>query len=455
MEKVGERAVVLGASMAGLLAARVLADAYGEVVIVERDELPATWANRRGVPQGRHVHTLLQSGSQGLDELFPGLLQDLVRGGAPRIDDLSRLFFSIGGHVLSQEPRVAEPAYQASRPYLEGKVRARVRELANVTIVEGTDVTGLVADPESAGVVGARVRGRRPNSAEELLPADLVVDAMGRAARTPAWLEDLGYERAPEERLAVDVMYSSQAVSLRPGALSESLVLVGPVPGRPTGMALFAYESGTWIVTAIGYGGHHPPTDREGILAFVAGIAPSHVVAALMDSEPLGEVSTHRFPANQRRHYEKLRRFPEGLLVFGDSICSFNPIYGQGMSVATLEALALRHCLEHGDRQLARRFFRAAGKQVDVAWQLAVGSDLALPEVAGPRPASVRLVNAYVDRVQAVAEHDPDIAQRFLQVVSLVEPPASLFRPTVVRRVLARHRPVTSAPALSETAAAG
>ena len=440
MKRVGERAVVLGASMAGLVAARVLAEAYDEVTVVERDELPSTWANRRGVPQGRHVHAPLESGSQGLERLFPGLVHDLVRGGAPKLNDLSLLYFSVGGHLLCQDPYPAGPVYQASRPYLEGKVRARVRALPNVSLVEGTDVTGLVADPESARVVGARVRGRGTGGTEEILPADLVVDTMGRAARTPAWLEQLGYDRAPEERVNIDVKYASQAVSIRPGALAESLVLVGPVPGRAKGMALFAYESGTWLFTAMGYGDNHPPSDREGMLTFVADCAPAHVMQALRDSESLGEVSTHRFPASQRRHYEKLSRFPEGLLVFGDSICSFNPIYGQGMSVATLGALALRACLERGDRRLAQRFFRAAAKHVDVAWHLAVGSDLTLPEVEGPRPRSVRMVNAYVDRVQSAAVHDSDIAWQFLQVSSLVDPPSALFRPKVVRAVLADRR---------------
>lgn len=436
-----EHAVVLGAGLGGLLAARVLADTFDRVTVVERDTLPAAARNRQGVPQGRHVHALLPGGSNAIEELFPGLPEELVAGGASKISDYTRLrFLPDGTHRLSPLLRV-EPVYQPSRPMLEAGVRARVRDLPNVAIVEGYDIIGLTvgAGPDGDRVTGARVvRRGAPN--EETLPADLVVDSTGRGARTPAWLDELGYGRPAEEEVVIDVRYASRLVRLEPGAVPEQLVVIGANADRPGGMALAAYEDDTWLFTVSGFAGHHIEPDHERMLAYVAGFAPPHVVAALRAARPLSDVATFRFRANRRRRYDRMRRFPRGLLVFGDAMCSFNPVYGQGMSVAALEAIELRDCLRRGDRDLARRFFRAAARPIDVAWRLTVGADLALPQVAGPRPRSVRLVRAYVGHLLVAAEHDPVVAARFLRVSAFLEKPPRLMTPPIVARVIAGNR---------------
>jgi 2-polyprenyl-6-methoxyphenol hydroxylase-like FAD-dependent oxidoreductase len=438
----GNHAVVLGASMAGLLAARVLADAYERVTVVERDLLLPDFAPRRGVPQGRHVHALLARGGVVLDRLFPGFTVDAVDAGVPVADLLGECRWLFSGFKLKQSD-IGQPVLLCGRPLLEGLVRGRVRALGTVAIRDGHDVAGLLTTADRRRIAGVRVRA--DGGAEEAVEADLVLDATGRGSRTPLWLEQLGFPKPFAERIEVGVGYTSRPYRLADGALGkDKLILHGWDPGFPRGAAVAVQEDGRALLTATGILGDRPPTDPRALDEFLAGLRFPDITEALEGAEPLGDPVPFQYPANVRRRYERLRDFPDGLLVLGDALCAFDPVYGQGMTSAAMQAEALRDLLAEDAPLTWRRYFRAVAGAVEAPWRISSGSDLAFPGVVGRRTPAVRLVNAYLPRLHAAASTDPALAAAFVRVTGLLDEPRSLLRPGVVAKVLTakRARPV-------------
>ena len=433
----GEHALVVGASIAGLLAARALAEHFPHVTVVDRDTLAeGPDRPRRGVPQGGHIHALLGRGQQALEELLPGLTEELTGRGAPLGDQLgdARLYF--GGHLMARA-HSGLPLLCASRPLLEDAVRARVAATPGVDVVARCEVVGLDTSADRLRVTGARVR--RDGRAEESLPAGLVVDAGGRGSRIPTWLAALGLPTPAEDRVKIGLGYASRVYRARPSVLGGDLGIVrAPLPPRGRGGALAVLEGDRWMVTLIGVLGDHPPTDPAGFLDFARSLPEPDIHDAIATAEPLADPVPFRFPAGVRRRYERLPRFPERLLVVGDGFCSFNPIYGQGMTVAALEALALRDQLRGGRPPQPAAFHRQVARIVDAPWELAVGGDLAFPGVEGRRTPKTRLLGTYVDRLHATAATDADLAAAFLRVAALVDPPTALMNPRIALRVL-RH----------------
>jgi hypothetical protein len=252
-------------------------------------------------------------------------------------------------------------------------------------------------------------------------------------------LERLGYPRPVEESVAVDVVYRTQRLRMPPNSLKVLGGIVSPIPGRPTGIAMAASERDTFMFTAFGMAGFEPPTAFSELCRFAEELLPSDVVNALRGAECIGDTVSYRYPSSRWRRYDK-GRLPDGFVVVGDAFCSFNPIYGQGMTVAALQALALRDCLSSGPSDITRRFFRAATKPTQRAWQMAVSADLALPEIGGRSPLSTRIFNRYAGRVLAAAEHDVAALEQFVNVAWLVDSPLSLLRPSIVWRAATAHR---------------
>jgi 2-polyprenyl-6-methoxyphenol hydroxylase-like FAD-dependent oxidoreductase len=438
MEQRREHAVVLGASMAGLVTARVLTEFYDRVTVVERDELDDSAAPRRGVPQSKQPHAILARSGKILEELFPGFGRDLVAGGGYewRDGDLSRFHMRFGGHLITRSGRLPDPSavvnFFASRPYIESCVRRRVRALPTVTLLDGHGIDALTW---TAGVVtGVRVTDRAGHTSD--IAATLVVDATGRGSRTPVFLEQMGYPRPSEDQVTVNVCYASMRFRMPAEVLREYAVFDLFRPGRPRGYAMFRCENDLWTIGAATLGKDvEPPSSAADLMTFLEALMPKELFEAVQAAEPLGDVALHRYPANRWRRYDRLERIPDGLVVVGDAVCSFNPVYAQGITVAAIEATTLGDCLRRGGKNLPRRFHRAAAKAIQVAWRTSAGSDLALPEVEGQPSLSMRVANAYVERVLQAAETDPWAAQEFLSVMGMLNPPTRLLRPGMLRRV--------------------
>jgi 2-polyprenyl-6-methoxyphenol hydroxylase-like FAD-dependent oxidoreductase len=451
------QAVVLGAGMAGLLAARVLAGHFEQVTVVERDRLPEHPRFRPGVPQSRHLHVLLGRGLECLEQLFPGFEAALVAAGAPVVEGFESLWLNAAG--WSRRYRSPIRLLGASRELIEWQARTRVTALDNVQVLEGCEAVGLLTDPGRDAVTGVRLRsrdGRAEATGLVELAADLVVDASGRQSQAPQWLAELGYQPPAETTISSLLGYASRQYAIPAGFKTDwrMLVINAKPPGNARSGALVPVEGGRWMVALIGAGRDYPPTDDAGFLEFARGLRSPLLHETIKEAEPASPIYGFRNTDNRRRHFERLRRWPDQFLVIGDASCTFNPIYAQGMTVTAMTAVGLDHILterwRHSDTAplgRARRAQRQLARASAGAWTMATTEDLRYPWTEGARlDLPTRIMHRYADRVLDVANGNPKVNTAFVNVVNLRHPPASLLRPRVLLTVLARHR----APPLSD-----
>jgi 2-polyprenyl-6-methoxyphenol hydroxylase-like FAD-dependent oxidoreductase len=304
-----------------------------------------------------------------------------------------------------------------------------------------------VFDRLSGRVTGVRVRSKDGLDDRETIEADLVVDTSGRGSSSPKWLDAVGFAKPPEEQITVNLGYVTRCYRFKPEHMTKYLhgrkfVLMGAcLPDFRFG-ALLPQEGERWTVTLGGYMDDQAPVDDAGFLEFARSLQKPEIFNVIQDAEPLTPLTAYRFVSNTRRHYEKLARFPEGYLVYGDALCSFDPVYGQGMTVACVESQALRECLAKGIQRIARRFFQMASRLIDTPWQIAVGSDLQNPRVEGRRTAQVRFVNWYIANFYRAAQRDAALASRFLEVANLMQQPTALLSPANALKVWLGRRDI-------------
>ena len=440
------RAIVIGAGIAGLCVARVLADHVDEVLLVERDDLPTVAAGRAGIPQGRHLHNLLLRGQRELEVLFPGFSAAIEAGGAPQVDLARDMpFLSIWGWA----PRHASDlvAHLATRDLFEHVIRERVRHWPRVRLLPRHEVQGLLV--RDGRVQGVRCAMRGGAGAATEMEADLVVDASGRRSRIVEWLGAMGIAPPPETVVDAHLGYATRLFERPAGMVDWKGMLVrDPMPSARLA-GIFPAEAGRWIVTLAGFGRDRPPTDTEGYMAFIAGLADRGVADALRQARPLGSVFGYRDTANRWRHFERLAHWPAGLMLIGDSICTFNPLYGQGMTVSVLEVMALRDLLAASGPtpSVGDRLRRQLPRVLHAPWAMATSEDYRYPGTAGPRRGLMaRLRHWGGDQIARAAMLDAGVHYQWLRVVNLLDPPVTLLRPSLLwRAAKARHRRAGSA----------
>jgi 2-polyprenyl-6-methoxyphenol hydroxylase-like FAD-dependent oxidoreductase len=442
----GQHAVVIGSSMAGLLAARVLSDHFAQVTICERDPAPADTQARKGVPQGAHIHALLRSGQLVIEDLFPGLVEELVTAGTTPADLSADVCWFHHGHWKIRYPSNF-PMLCQSRPFLEWHVRRRLASFPNITWHDDTAVVDVLTTTDRTRVTGVQLQSTHNGASRAELAADLIVDASGYGSRLPEWLTALQYPRSQESTLKIRLTYASRFYQPPVDATRDWLVMMlyPKAPETTRAGYIFPVEGQRWIVTLAGYVGDTPPHDEAGFLEYARGLPQPDIYSAIREAKPLSEIKTYHVPEETRRHYEKLTRFPDGLIAVGDAVCRFDPIFGQGMSVAAKEARILAQMLRtearHGNQALRGfplRFLKAIAKVIDVPWSLATGEGCRYPQAEGTRPFGVAFLQWYVAQLFALSATRADVYGPFMQVLNLLKDPPALFAPTIVWQVLKR-----------------
>lgn len=434
--------------MSGLLAARVLSAHVGEVVLVDRDHAPDGSEPRAGIPQGQHVHILLGRGARLLERLFPGLSADLDAAGATPVDITADILLISPGGTAPRWPS-GLMTRAATRYLLESRVRSRVVARPNVRTVDDHEVVGLTAKPDGS-VAGVRLRRRGSVDAPEVeQAADLVIDASGRSSHAPKWLRDTGLSAPDETIIDASLMYATRLYRRPPGPFDWRVLLVRDRPPHGTqGGVIFPIEGERWLVTLGGAGSDRPPTDEAGFDAFARSLISPVLADALYSAQPLGPVRGYARTANRWRHLERLSPWPAGLLVVGDAMCALNPVYGQGMSVAAIEAVALDAWLCEGggfDSRRTASMQRRLASAARLPWLMATSEDRRVPH-AGPEraPLPERIVSRYLDEVQWLAPRDRPTMRALTLASHLLARPRVLVSPRVavaVARSMLTGRP--------------
>lgn len=444
---IGNCAVVLGGSLTGVLAAAVLAESYTEVLVVDRDTVLGVGTARKGAPHAIHAHALHARGHQILEEMFPGLTAGLVDVGVPTCDYGEMHWYMNGQRLRSSKTGLI--SVMAPRPKLEEHIRARVATLPNVTFLERHDILSLIATSSHDRIVGVRVSSQDDANEERTLHADLVIDATGRGSRSPAWLEELGYQRPQEERMKIGLAYTTRHYEMYPGML-DGIPSINSIatPRYPRGGFFGKIGPNLCNLSLTGIMGDHPPTEAGAFLEYARSLPVPQIYEVVKNAKPIMDPVRFNYPSSVRKRYEHLMSFPEGYLVMGDAVCSFNPVYGQGMSASAMEAMSLQKHLRQGVAPNALKFFSDVSNILDTPWEISAGGDLAFPGVEGPRTFKVRLGTSYMDRLQYAATKDAKVTTGFMRVAGLLDPPTALMRPGMVSRVLRRSLRKPAWPAL-------
>jgi 2-polyprenyl-6-methoxyphenol hydroxylase-like FAD-dependent oxidoreductase len=434
----GQRAVVIGAGIGGLSAAGALSSYFKEIVVLERDTLPPSAVSRAGTPQDRHPHLLLNGGQQALEDIFPGFEKDLANSGAVPVNMFRDIQYERADVGALPQRDCGESIACASRPLIEHVVRRRVAAIANVTLQSQCRVTEIALD-----ATRPLVRFERGATGSAAIEADLVVDASGRGATTLALLGALGWERPLETIVGVDISYTT-AVLPQPASASPDWQILVTLPDPSTSALaglIMPIEGGRWFVTISQHGATERPETWEDFVALSRQLNTPKIYNAIRNLSPLDGLRHFVFDESRWRHFEQLQKLPRGILPVADSLCRFNPIYGQGMTVAARQAGLLREVLDRvaGEADpigaLQAGFMSEVGSLLQAPWTMGVNADFAYSSTRGERPERYEESKQFEAALFRAVVADAVVQRAFSDVLQLIKPFELLQDPDIQRRI--------------------
>jgi 2-polyprenyl-6-methoxyphenol hydroxylase-like FAD-dependent oxidoreductase len=434
-KKLGNRAVVIGSSLAGKLCARVLADFFEEVVLIDKDEKFSTPSVRPGVPQGAHGHALLKSGEEILEGFFPGIVNELIQAGSVQSDFAKDLAWH---HHGSWKARFNSGVLtlQQSRPFLEYHIQKRLEHIPNIRCLYSTKVIRLLDNERKTRITGVTIQTGTAPAVK--LSASLVVDAAGAATQTPKWLREMGYQPPPKSEIKVNLFYASTTYTSTSAENCKGLLVYHDPPFLTRGGGMYQIENNRWMVTLFGYGDEKPPCDEAEFLQIASSLGQPDLYRAIKHGQRQSDIHVYRFPALRRYHYDKIRSLPEGLVVAGDALCRIDPVFAQGMTLAAMEAQALHSELKKAAtfRNLSKRIHNSFSKVLDIPWLIASIEDFRFPHTAGKKVPGLQFMQWYIKKVVTACSHNPNVYARFINVLHLKSHPKTLLHPSVIKAAM-------------------
>jgi 2-polyprenyl-6-methoxyphenol hydroxylase-like FAD-dependent oxidoreductase len=434
----GKRAIVVGAGLGGLSAARVLSDYFDEVMILDRDELPDDAIPRPGVPQGKHAHLLLAGGLKALENLFPGLGNELMRAGAESIDPGFDSLIEVSGRDVWPKIKFGWSTYSMTRPLIERVLRRQVERRANIKVRGGRRVLNIISESKVHAATG--IHCQMAEGSLETLKSDLIVDASGNGSLTVEFLKSTGRRPPEETSIGVNIRYASALFER--SHIWDDYKIVSSLPSareETRGGVIVAAENNSNQVVLVGRGKDIPPTDGNEFLSYARQLRTLTVYNAIKDAKRLTNITPFSFPESRWRHFARVPDFPRGLLPMGDAICRFNPVYGQGMTVASQEANMLSDLLQtsEGDSlaTLAPTFLTKAETLIAHPWAMSAIPDFIYPETIGERPEDLEDRLNFQSALDRLAVHDVEIYELLIEIMHLLKPRTLLEDPSFIRRV--------------------
>ncbi|PGE97660.1 glutamate synthase [Bacillus pseudomycoides] len=436
------KAIVIGGSIAGKLAAKALSDYFQEVIILEAGEEWNEKRPRKRVPQSHHPHVLLKGGEVAIEKLFPAIMNQLKEDGGIENNFTGDLKWHHFG--LWKQPFIGElNAVQQSRPMLEWHIQKRMSEVTNITTKYETMVEQLIIDQQHNKVSGVKVRCMKTGNKENL-HAELVVDASGFGSKNIEWLETQGIE-VKEEKVWIQLFYATRVFQLKKNECPDwcNLLISPSFPENPYGAFIQTIEDNRYFVTFSGYANENVPKTDEEFLAFAHKLPAPDVIHFLEQAEPITDIKIHKIPYQVRRRFDLVKNMPEGFLVIGDAHCRFDPVFGQGISVAAMEAEELQMCLKKGkvlEKDFTRDFYKRISKIIATPWEMVTTEAFRHPKIKGENPFIQPFQQWYTKKIYQLSASNTDVYIRLVRVMNLMRSPLHLLHPKVWLAILTTRK---------------